>query len=44
MMTLYQIAASNNGIVVGNRNKVEDFEIGFYTKYGDEDISNRRLS
>ena len=35
MMTLYQIAASNNGIVVGTGNKVEDFGIGFYTKYGD---------
>ena len=35
MTTLYQIAASNNGIVVGTGNKVEDFGIGFYTKYGD---------
>ena len=35
MMTLYQIAASNNGIVVGTGNKVEDFGVGFYTKYGD---------
>ena len=35
MTTLYQIAASNNGIVVGPGNKVEDFGIGFYTKYGD---------
>ena len=35
MATLYQIAASNNGIVVGTGNKVEDFGIGFYTKYGD---------
>ena len=35
MMTLYQIAGSNNGIVVGTGNKVEDFGVGFYTKYGD---------
>jgi len=35
MVTLYQAAASNNGIVVGTGNKVEDFGVGFYTKYGD---------
>ena len=35
MMTLYQIAASTSGIVVGTGNKVEDFGVGFYTKYGD---------
>ena len=35
MTTLYQIAASNNGIVTGTGNKVEDFGVGFYTKYGD---------
>jgi len=35
MATLYQVAASNNGIVVGTGNKVEDFAVGFYTKYGD---------
>lgn len=35
MITLYQIAASTNGIVVGTGNKVEDFGVGFYTKYGD---------
>jgi len=35
MTTLYQIAGSNNGIVVGTGNKVEDFGVGFYTKYGD---------
>ena len=41
MATLYQIAQSNNGLVVGTGNKVEDFGVGFYTKYGDggEDIS-----
>ena len=35
MVTLYQVAASNNSIVVGTGNKVEDFGVGFYTKYGD---------
>ena len=35
MTTLYQIAAANKGIVVGTGNKVEDFGVGFYTKYGD---------
>ena len=35
MATLYQAAASNSGIVVGTGNKVEDFGVGFYTKYGD---------
>jgi NAD+ synthase len=35
MITLYQIASSKNGIVVGTGNKVEDFGVGFYTKYGD---------
>ena len=35
MATLYQAATSNNGIVVGTGNKVEDFGVGFYTKYGD---------
>ena len=35
MTTLYQVAASNGGIVVGTGNKVEDFGVGFYTKYGD---------
>jgi len=35
MTTLYQIAAANNGIVVGTGNKVEDFGVGFFTKYGD---------
>ena len=35
MVTLYQIAGSTGGIVVGTGNKVEDYGIGFYTKYGD---------
>ena len=34
MTTLYQVAAANKGIVVGTGNKVEDFGVGFYTKYG----------
>ena len=35
MMTLYQIAQCHNGIVVGTGNRVEDFGVGFFTKYGD---------
>ena len=35
MATLYQVASANNGIVVGTGNKIEDFGVGFYTKYGD---------
>jgi NAD+ synthase len=35
MITLYQIAGCCQGIVVGTGNKVEDFGVGFYTKYGD---------
>lgn len=35
MVTLYQIAQSTQGLVVGTGNKVEDFGVGFYTKYGD---------
>jgi NAD+ synthase len=35
MVTLYQVAASTGGIVVGTGNKVEDYGLGFYTKYGD---------
>jgi NAD+ synthase len=35
MVTLYHIAAMNSGLVVGTGNKVEDFGVGFYTKYGD---------
>ena len=35
MTTLYQVASTNNGIVVGTGNKIEDFGVGFYTKYGD---------
>ena len=35
MTTLYYYAGIDNSIVVGTGNKVEDFGIGFYTKYGD---------
>ena len=35
MVTLYQIAGAKKGIVVGTGNKVEDYGVGFYTKYGD---------
>jgi NAD+ synthase len=35
MMTLYQIAQCYSGIVVGTGNRVEDFGVGFFTKYGD---------
>jgi NAD+ synthase len=35
MVSLYQIAAKTSGIVVGTGNKVEDFGVGFFTKYGD---------
>jgi len=35
MTTLYQVASTNKGIVVGTGNKIEDFGVGFYTKYGD---------
>lgn len=35
MTCLYQIAQFNSGIVVGTGNKVEDFGVGFFTKYGD---------
>ena len=35
MSTLYLIAGGSNGIVAGTGNKVEDFGVGFFTKYGD---------
>jgi|TARA_R110001583_G_scaffold510_3_gene4646 NAD+ synthase len=35
MTTLYQIAQTNGALVVGTGNKVEDFGVGFFTKYGD---------
>ena len=35
MMSLYQISSNIGGIVVGTGNKIEDFGVGFFTKYGD---------
>jgi len=35
MTTLYYFAAYHKYLVAGTGNKVEDFGIGFYTKYGD---------
>ena len=35
MTALYSIASSTNGLVVGTGNRIEDFGVGFYTKYGD---------
>ncbi len=35
MSILYLIAGNSKGIVVGTGNKVEDFGVGFFTKYGD---------
>jgi NAD+ synthase len=35
MTTLYAIAQGHNCLVAGTGNKIEDFGIGFYTKYGD---------
>ena len=35
MVTLYQIATTTRGLVVGTGNKVEDYGVGFFTKYGD---------
>jgi len=35
MTTLYYLAGAHNHLVVGTGNKVEDFGIGFFTKYGD---------
>jgi NAD+ synthase len=35
MTALYHIAQFNKGLVVGTGNKVEDFGVGFFTKYGD---------
>ena len=35
MLTLYYFAALYGYLVVGTGNKIEDFGVGFYTKYGD---------
>ena len=35
MTALYYLAQDNNSLVLGTGNKIEDFGIGFFTKYGD---------
>lgn len=35
MTTLYAVGQANHCLVAGTGNKIEDFGIGFYTKYGD---------
>ena len=35
MVTLYAVAQANQCLVAGTGNRVEDFGVGFYTKYGD---------
>lgn len=35
MVTLYYLAGTHRYLVVGTGNKVEDFGVGFFTKYGD---------
>ena len=35
MTALYSIASTHNLLVAGTGNKIEDFAIGFYTKWGD---------
>jgi NAD+ synthase len=35
MVTLYSFSTHHRMLVVGTGNKVEDFGVGFYTKYGD---------
>jgi NAD+ synthase len=35
MTTLYYLAGIHGSLVAGTGNKVEDFGVGFYTKYGD---------
>ncbi len=35
MTTLYYLAGIHSALVAGTGNKVEDFGVGFYTKYGD---------
>ena len=35
MLTLYAFASHHKMLVVGTGNKVEDFGVGFFTKYGD---------
>lgn len=35
MTTLYAVGQAHNLLVAGTGNKIEDFGVGFYTKYGD---------
>ena len=35
MLTLYAVASHHKMLVVGTGNKIEDFGVGFFTKYGD---------
>jgi NAD+ synthase len=35
MTTLYYFAGITRSLVVGTGNKIEDFGVGFFTKYGD---------
>lgn len=35
MTTLYAVAQANHCLVAGTGNKIEDFGVGFFTKYGD---------
>ena len=44
MTTLYYLAQTNNYLVVGTGNKVEDFGIGFFTKYGDGGVDINPIS
>lgn len=44
MTALYHVAGINNGLVVGTGNKVEDYGIGFFTKYGDGGVDISPIS
>lgn len=44
MIVLYQIATCNDGLVVGTGNKVEDYGVGFFTKYGDGGVDISPIS
>lgn len=35
MLTLYAVGQANNCLVAGTGNRIEDFGVGFFTKYGD---------
>ena len=44
MATLYAVAAERRALVVGTGNRVEDFGVGFYTKYGDGGVDLRPIA